>query len=257
MAVGGSGRASRRSAALAPPSSVKPASTVSVWVDAQPGLGQGGLVTAPSQDAGAHRRLARKVADSSMAELDQVPGGEPGAGHVVGADERVHPLLAVAVHEDIRGALVAERAHGRVLQEAAGQDDAVDPARRQGLQVGTLAVWAAVGVAEQDLVAARRGRVLDAAEKRAEERVGDVGDDHREDQGLAELQAAGDAVGSVLGLAEQGLDAGAGGGCDAQARVVVDHPRHRRRVDFRHRRQLFEGHRHAANLPIDIRIDHA
>ena len=166
----------------------------------------GGEVAAPPQDAGADRRLAGQVADPRVPEFEQVLGGELAAEKIVGADERVLALVAEPVDQHVGTLLPAQLADARILEEAAGHDDAVDAARLQALQMRSLTVRKPVRVAEQDVEAARGRGVLDAAEQGGEERVGDVRDDHGEHLGLAQLQPAGDPVGLVPGLAEERLD---------------------------------------------------
>jgi len=120
--------------------------------------------------------------------------------------------------------------------------------------MGPLAVRASIGVAQQHLVAARGGAVLDASKQCAEEWVGDVRDDHGQDQRLPQLEPTRHAVGPVLGLPQERLDPRAGGWGYAQARVVVGDPGDRRGVDFGSRRQLFQGRGHGVEPMIDIRF---
>ena len=215
------------------------------------------MITLAAQHAGADRRLAGQVADSNVAEADQVLGGEGGAHHVIGADERVYAFLAEPVDEHVRRALVAQPRHGWVLQKRAGQDHAVDPAGRQAVQVSALALGDAVGVAEEHLVATRRRAVLDAAEQGSEEWVRNVWDDHSQHQCLAQLQPAGDAVGSILGLTEKGFDSSPSRHCDTQSGVVVGDARHGRGVHIGPGRELFERYRHGSQDCIDIRFARA
>ena len=152
--------------------------------------------------------------------------------------------------------LAAEIANARILEEAAGDDDPVDAAGLEALQMRSLTVRQAVGVAEEDVEAAWGSDVLDAAEQGGEEGVGDVGDDHGEHVRLAQLQPASDPVGLVAGLAQQRLDARPGAGGDPQARIVVRHPRDGGRVDVGAGRQLLERHRHMG-LALDIGLNGA
>ena len=179
-----------------------------------------------------------------MAQLDEVFGGKPAADQVVRSDEGVVALVAEAIDQNVRHTLVAQPAHRRVLEKATRHDDAVDPAGVQALQVRALAGRAAIGIAEQNVVAAWRGRVFDAAEERGEKGIGDVGDDDCQYQRLAELEPAGDAVGLVLGFAQQRLDPLPGRWGNAQLGVAVGHPRDGGGVDPGAGGQLFERYRH-------------
>ena len=93
--------------------------------------------------------------DPPVAELDEVGGGDPPADQVVGAHERIVILVAEPIDQDVGDVLVAQPAHGGILEEAARQDDAVDPPGLQAQQMGALPLRAAIGIAEQDVVAAR------------------------------------------------------------------------------------------------------
>ncbi len=179
-----------------------------------------------------------------MAELDEVFGSQAAADQIVRSDERVVALVAEAVDKHVRDALVPQPAHGRILEKAAGHDDAIDPPGVQALQVRALAGRAAVGIAEQDVVATRRGGVFHAAEEGGEERIGDVRDDDRQHQRLSELQPAGDPVGPVFGFAQQRLDPLPGRRSDAQVRVVVGHSGDGGGVDLGASGQLLERYRH-------------
>ena len=139
---------------------------------------------------------------------------------------------------------MAQPANGRILEKAAGHDDAIDPACMQTLQVRALARRAAVGIAEQHVVATRRGGILHAAEEGGEEGIGHVRDDDRQHQGLAELEPAGDAVGSIFGFAQQRFDPLPGRRGDAQVRVVVGDPRDGGGMDPGTSGQLLERYRH-------------
>ena len=161
--------------------------------------------------------------DTSVTEFDQVLGGQPSSGDVIGADEWIGSLVAEAIDQHVPGVLVTQPPHRRILQERAGQDDPVHPACDEGMKVGPLPIGAAVGVAEKDLVSARSRTVLHPSEEAAEERVRDVRDDHSQDQRPLQLQAPGDAIGAVFGLAQERFDPSPGGRRDAQARILVDH----------------------------------
>jgi len=139
---------------------------------------------------------------------------------------------------------MAQPAYGRILEKAAGHDDAVDPAGVKALEVRALACRAAVGIAEQDVVAVRRGGVFHAAEKGGEKGIGDVRDDDRQHQRLAQLEPTGDAVGPVLGFAQQCFDPQPRRWGDPQLGVVVGHPRDGGGVDLGARGQLLERYRH-------------
>ena len=171
-------------------------------------------------------------------------GGKLAAEEVIRADEWVLALVAESVDEHKWALLTAEVANARILQETARDDDPVDAARLEALQVRSLAVRQAIGIAEEDVEAAWSGDVLDPAEQRREEGVGHVGDDDGEHVGLAQLQPASDPIGLVAGLAEQRLDARTGAGRDPQARIVVRHPRDGGGMDVGAGRQLLERHRH-------------
>src|SRR5213078_71821 len=99
-------------------------------------------------------------------------GSQPPAYQVVRADEGVLCLVAESVDQHIGNRLVAQPAHGWILQIATGQDDAVHAAGVQAEQVRPLAFRAAVRIAEQYVVAAGRGAILDASKEGSEERIG-------------------------------------------------------------------------------------
>ena len=183
-----------------------------------------------------------------MTELDEVAGRNPGTEQVVGAHERILALVTEAVDEHVRDPLVAQPADRRVLEHAARQDDAVHPPRMQALQVRALPIRAAVRIAEQDVVAPAQRAVLDPTKKRGEEGVGDIGDHHRQDKGLSQLQATGDPVRPVFGFAQQRLDPLTGIRRDPQAGIVIRDPRDGGGMDLGLLGQLLQCDRHTRSL---------
>ena len=97
--------------------------------------------------------------DPPVPTRDQVLCDEPGAGLVVGADEGVVGL-AEAIGEHVRDPLAAQPPDRRVPQARAGQDQPVDSPLGEHLELGPLPLGAVVGVAEDDVVAARQRHVV-------------------------------------------------------------------------------------------------
>ena len=171
------------------------------------------------------------MGDAAVTQAIEVLGGDLRAHDVVRPDEGIEAIVAEAVDEHVGDTLLAQPANGWVAQKGAGQDDAVHSPRREARQVRALPVGAAVRIAEHDVVAAWRGAVFDSAKEGGEERIRHVRDDDRQGERLLQLEAAGDPVRAVFGLAEQRLDPAAGRRGDAQAGIVIGHPGDGRGMD--------------------------
>ena len=103
-------------------------------------------------------------------------------------------VLGLPVDHDHRHAAGGRLVQERVVEQGGGDDEAVDLAGLHRREVGGRARGVVVGVGGEDGVAAVGQRVLDAADDRREQRVGQVGDQHAHRLRPAGLQAAGDRV---------------------------------------------------------------
>ncbi len=164
------------------------------------------------------------MGDRLAALLDQVGRRQPSDFLVVGHD-------AVAAHDGVIVAIDHHQADAERLEplqqvRVAGgidrrEDDAVDLALAQHVDLGALLDGILVRAAQQQSVAARAGDRLEAGDDLDEERVHQVRDDDAERVGAAQGEAARDGVGLVAELGDLGEDAGAGGVADVVA-VVED-----------------------------------
>ena len=120
------------------------------------------------------------IGDPFMAEPEQMLGGVPGAALVVGADD-VAPL-GRAGDED-GGHLALEQGPGTGRAAGIGEKyDSGDPLLEQAFEASDLDRLLALGVAEHDTIAARRGETLDLLCHLGIEGVGEIADHDAEDR---------------------------------------------------------------------------
>jgi len=162
-------------------------------VGVEPGRGQG---VTDTREAGRGVNVplrGHEVPEPPVPEFEQMLRREPGARPVVGMDRGQIDIDRRSVDQDD-----GEWRRGQPFEvppaETAGRDDQpVDPALDEQVEVARLALRVVVGVAQQDRVALRPGGVLDRPDQLGEVRVLDVGDDQPERFGRASLERARDA----------------------------------------------------------------
>ena len=124
---------------------------------------------------------------------EQVLDGEAAAGAVVGGDGDVGRVVGRRVGvDDGHREVVAER--GARVGLAADDDDAVDAAGEQRLEVVLLADRVAAGVAEEDVDLAGAERVLGAHQDRDDEAALEVAREEADGAGAPVDEAAGELV---------------------------------------------------------------
>ena len=137
-------------------------------------------------------------------------------------------VVAIDQHQPLAGGDHPRQERIAVLRVDRRQDDAIDLAIEQHLQLRTLARRILADVAQQQPVAERMDVLLDRRHDLDEEGVHQVGDDDAERVGTAQRQAARDGVGTVAELLDLGEHALAHLVPDVAA--IVEHLR-----DSRHR----------------------
>ena len=138
-----------------------------------------------------------------MSEVQEVLGREPGPGPVVGMDRWQVDIGRGGVDQD-HGERRRREPFGVAAAQAAGRDDqAVDAALDQEIEIARLPFGVVGGVAQQDRVALGASRVLDRPDELGEIRVLDVGDDQPKGLGRLPLERTRNARGPVVELASR------------------------------------------------------
>jgi hypothetical protein len=171
-----------------------------------------------------HDRRTADVRDGAAAEVQQVIGRQVADAlvvcqHAVAFHARV--IVPIDHHEGgpLLGQLLQQAGDPRAVRRR--EDDAVDLAAAQHLELRLLFLRVLAGAAQQQSISARAGHRLDAGDDLDEERVHQVGDDDAEGVGAAKAEAAGNRVTLVAEFFDLGEDAGAGGLADVGA--IVEH----------------------------------
>src|SRR5919106_2202944 len=141
------------------------------------------------------------VGDLPMTELDHVAYRQAYAARLVVAHRRDVRVVDPPVDRHDGYAFLDRARDRRILALRAGQDQPVDAARPQRVDQHRFAFRIAVRVRDHRDVAPRGQGVLDAAEDRWEDRVGDVRHDHADRHRAACAQARGDRVRAIAALA--------------------------------------------------------
>jgi hypothetical protein len=145
---------------------------------------------------------------------------------------------AVGIHQHVRPPRVVQRLAG-VLGEG-GHQDAVYLLALQHLQVESLFLGGAVGIAQDDVVALFIGAVFHRPREAAVQGVTDVDEDQADGMGAALAETGRQAVGAVAAASGRFLDAFSG--LVADSRVAGERPRHAGRGEVELFRQLFLRH---------------
>jgi hypothetical protein len=200
-----------------------------VGVGAEAQLGGRGRPRLEPLTPGGHALRARDVPDALVAEVDQVLHGGADAGDAVGRHARHVDAGDRAVDEHRRHLAGEQRVDAGRVGALRGDDDAVDAARDEGVEVAVLLLAVLVGVAEQGDVAELEQRLLDGVGEVGEERVADVRHEQADRVGAGRAQRAGLGVRPEVELADGPFDLGPrlGGG----GRIARQHARGRRGRD--------------------------
>jgi hypothetical protein len=135
------------------------------------------------------------VQDPAVPEVGEVADRHVDAGRVVGGDRGDVQRDRAAVDHDEVDPLLVQLLQQRVLQQCRRHDEPLDLARPQGRDLRPLALGVVVGVDDERAEGCAAQDVLDTADDRREQRVGDVGQDQPDGARLRRLEAAGDGVG--------------------------------------------------------------
>lgn len=165
---------------------------------------EGGAPACDAVHAGGEGEFTGDEADGFVALLDEMFDGEAGAGDVVGADGIAGEGLRGAADADDGAFFFDEAGDGVFAAGGHEEEEGVDLAAAEEVQIAGLGGEAVVGIAEQEGVAVFGEAVLNAANDAGVEGVGDVGDQHAEGFGGAGLEAAGDGVGGIVQLLHSG-----------------------------------------------------
>jgi hypothetical protein len=154
-----------------------------------------------------------------VAEPDQVLSGEPSAEPVVHLDERNRVRFDVAIEADDREAVFDERGDPVGRQAEPVDQGAVDLLRAEESQVLLFALCVAFRRAEEHGVALAERVLLDAADQRCIEGIGDIWQQQSDRLGRLRDEAACDRVRPVAELLDGRLDRRPGGGSDLAGAV--------------------------------------
>ena len=191
-----------------------------------------------------------------VAQAGDMLHGEADALPVVDRDRGHRAVLEAAVDEHQRGARRGDIREQLAVKPRGGRDDPVDLSCEHCLEVRVLALGVVVGVDDQRRVPRLVEAVLDPAQDRRKQRVGDVGNQHPDRVRAVCLQSARDRVGPVAKLRGGSQDALGGLLVDQRPRLGVQRARHGAGVHLRHARDVSDRDRgsHPVNYRVTTRV---
>jgi hypothetical protein len=174
----------------------------------------------PAGFCGAKAEGTADEGDFAVTEDGEVLHGFIDAGTIVDGEDAAAGLIGVDVNEH-DGDLVGDEAIENELLDAEGHNgDAIYLALQHAAGAELHCFGLIVGGADEDLVSARDGDLLELLDQFGEEGIGDFGDDEAEQTALAGDEGAGLGVGEVIELGD-GLPDASGQG-RVHGRDVID-----------------------------------
>ena len=186
--------------------------------------------SAVASEAGRKGQRASQVGNPRVPGLAHVLDRQLDAVGVVADDPGDLPVFHRAVEQHQGDFLSQAVLHQRIAPTSSRHDQPVDPTGKHIAQNGALAALVVVGVRQNRGVPDLGECVLDGADHRRKERIGDVRDEHPDDPGSVRLQPRGNGIRLIrecirgFGHALRNL------GGNHMPRAGVEHPGHRRGV---------------------------